>query len=579
MEVAALVIRQKIDKPVRLHVKKGSGIRVRTSGQRVAVKGARIYTVQRGPKVKRVSTKAGTSRRYNRKGSDAYRQGKRYYTTRQYQAISYCNKKKPVQVIQKEGYRKGKELKGKEKSRPGITGENWYKTEGSHRLPERSGREQYKEKRKSRLERRHDERQAEDYSKRGKAGKKQKQADAKKEATKRQLRQRKIAYFLDKTRAEEEQKDSIAKLTRDVAVKYLEVLVKKAVAAIGGFLVGAALFIAVAFIPVVAVVTILYNSPFAIFLPTLEEGEQVTDVFSSYLSDFRKEAEQLAQEHSGCDEGELIYVDYEGGGAEPSNLYDMIAVYMVRYGVGDTASIVNDTTKSWMRTVMEDMCSYTLETGTEERDTGEKDKNGQAITETVSVLYVKVQLKTYSDMVAEYGFGEDEVAMLEELMRPENLALLGGNGADSFEKLTEEEIRTALGDASGDVGTALSYALSKVGYPYSQELRDSGDYYDCSSLVYYAWKAAGVDISFGGSYSAAAQAQGLEQAGKSVPLEELQPGDLIYFSYVHNGRYKNISHVAIYAGNGMIIEAANESTGVVYRNLHSRGSIVTVCRP
>ena len=419
----------------------------------------------------------------------------------------------------------------------------------------------------------------EDYSKRGKAGKKQKQADAKKEATKWQLRQRKIAYFLDKTRAEEEQKDSMAKLTRDVAVKYLEVLVKKAVAAIGGFLVGAALFIAVAFIPVVAVVTILYNSPFAIFLPTLEEGEQVTDVFSSYLSDFRKEAEQLAQEHSGYDEGELIYVDYEGGGADPSNLYDMIAVYMVRYGVGDTASIVNDTTKSWMRTVMEDMCSYTLETGTEERDTGEKDKNGQAITETVSVLYVKVHLKTYSDMVAEYGFGEDEVAMLEELMRPENLALLGGNGADSFEKLTEEEIRTALGDAYGDVGTALSYALSKVGYPYSQELRDSGDYYDCSSLVYYAWKAAGVDISFGGSYSAAAQAQGLEQAGKSVPLEELQPGDLIYFSFVHNGRYKNISHVAIYAGNGMIIEAANESTGVVYRNLHSRGSIVTVCRP
>ena len=579
MEVAALVIRQKIDKPVRLHVKQGSGIRVRTSGQRAAVKGARIYTVQRGPKVKRVSTKVSAPRRYSRKGSDAYRQGKRYYTTRQYQADPYYNKKKPVQAIQKEGYRKGKELKGKEKSRPGITGEDWYKTEGSHRLPERSGREQYKEKRKSRLERRHDERQVEDYQKRAKAGKKQKQADAKKEATKRQLRQRKIAYFLDKTRAEEEQKDSIAKLTRDVAVKYLEVLVKKAVAAIGGFLVGAALFIAVAFIPVVAVVTILYNSPFAIFLPTLEEGEQVTDVFSSYLSDFRKEAEQLAQEHSGYDEGELIYVDYEGGGAEPSNLYDMIAVYMVRYGVGDTASVVNDTTKSWMRTVMEDMCSYTLETGTEERDTGEKDKNGQAITETVSVLYVKVHLKTYSDMVAEYGFGEDEVAMLEELVRPENLVLLGGNGADSFEKLTEEEIRTALGDASGDVGTALSYALSKVGYPYSQELRDSGDYYDCSSLVYYAWKAAGVDISFGGSYSAAAQAQGLEQAGKSVPLEELQPGDLIYFSYVHNGRYKNISHVAIYAGNGMIIEAANESTGVVYRNLHSRGSIVTVCRP
>ena len=547
MEVAALIIRQKIDKPVRLHVKKGSGIRVRTSGQRAAVKGARIYTVQRGPKVKRVSTKTSAPRRYSRKGSDAYRQGRRYYTTRQYQAVPYCNKKKPVQAVQKEVYQKGKQLEARKKSLPGSVWGGRYKTE--------------------------------DYQKKEKAGKKQKQAATKKEATKRQLRQRKIAYFLDKTRTEEEQKDSIAKLTRDVAVKYLEVLIKKAVAAVGGFLVGAALFIAVAFIPVVAVVTILYNSPFAIFLPTLEEGKQVTDVFSSYLSEFRKEAEQLAQEHSGYDEGELIYVDYEGGGAEPSNLYDMIAVYMIRYGVGDTASIVNDTTKSWMRTVMEDMCSYTLETGTEERDTGEKDKNGQAITETVSVLYVKVHLKTYSDMIEAYGFTEDEISMLEELMRPENLALLGGNGAGSLEKLTEEEIRTALGGASGDVGAALSYALSKVGYPYSQELRDSGDYYDCSSLAYYAWKAAGVDISFGGAYSAAAQAQGLEQAGKSVPLEELQPGDLIYFSFVHNGRYKNISHVAIYAGNGMIIEAANESTGVVYRKLHSRGSIVTVCRP
>lgn len=584
MEVAALVIRQKIDKPVRLHVKKGSGIRVRTSGQRVAVKGARIYTVQRGPKVKRVSTKVSIPRRYSRKGSDAYRQGRRYYATRQYQVIPYYNKRKPVQAIQKEVYQKGKQLEARKKSLPGSARGDRDRAVGYERPSAIRGKERYKEKRKSRWERRHDgsqagSRQAEEFQSRAKAGKKQKQADAKKEATKRQLRQRKIAYFLDKTRAEEEQKDSIAKLTRDVAVKYLEVLVKKAVAAIGGFLVGAALFIAVAFIPVVAVVTIIYNSPFAIFLPSLEEGEQVTDVFSSYLSDFQKEVKQLAQEHSGYDEGELIYVDYEGGGAEPSNLYDMIAVYMVRYGVGDTASIVNDTTKSWMRTVMEDMCSYTLETGTEERDTGEKDKNGEAITETVSVLYVKVHLKTYSDMIEVYGFTEDEISMLEELMRPDNLALLGGSGAGGFERLTEEEIRTALGDASGDVGTALSYALSKVGYPYSQELRDSGDYYDCSSLVYYAWKAAGVDISFGGSYSAAAQAQGLEQAGKSVPLEELQPGDLIYFSYVHNGRYKNISHVAIYAGNGMIIEAANESTGVVYRKLHSRGSIVTVCRP
>ena len=49
-------------------------------------------------------------------------------------------------------------------------------------------------------------------------------------------------------------------------------------------------------------------------------------------------------------------------------------------------------------------------------------------------------------------------------------------------------------------------------FPYSQDLRDSGNYYDCSSLAYYSWKDAGVDISFGGATTAAAEAQGLDEA-------------------------------------------------------------------
>lgn len=57
-----------------------------------------------------------------------------------------------------------------------------------------------------------------------------------------------------------------------------------------------------------------------------------------------------------------------------------------------------------------------------------------------------------------------------------------------------------------------SYALHRVGYPYSQELRDSGNYYDCSSLAYYSWKDAGVNISHGGATTAAAEAQGLDEA-------------------------------------------------------------------
>ena len=41
----------------------------------------------------------------------------------------------------------------------------------------------------------------------------------------------------------------------------------------------------------------------------------------------------------------------------------------------------------------------------------------------------------------------------------------------------------------------------------------------------------------------------------------------------------DISHVAIYAGNGMAVEAANARLGVVYRPVQSRSSIVMVGRP
>ena len=117
-----------------------------------------------------------------------------------------------------------------------------------------------------------------------------------------------------------------------------------------------------------------------------------------------------------------------------------------------------------------------------------------------------------------------------------------------------------------------------MGYPYSQDYRDSGNYYDCSSLAYYSWKAAGIDISYGGATTAAAEGQGLDETGKTVSYEEIQPGDLIFYSYCSNGRYKNISHVAIYVGNGKAVEALNETVGVIHRDV-STGSIVMIGRP
>ena len=46
-----------------------------------------------------------------------------------------------------------------------------------------------------------------------------------------------------------------------------------------------------------------------------------------------------------------------------------------------------------------------------------------------------------------------------------------------------------------------------------------------------------------------------------------------------NGRYKNISHVAVYVGNGMVVEAKGVAYGVTYNAVPNVGSIVLIGRP
>ena len=399
-------------------------------------------------------------------------------------------------------------------------------------------------------------------------------------------RSRKIKFFLDKMKAQENQTDSVAKLVKDLIVRKAVLWVKAAAPVIGLVLLLLVLLVAVVAVPVIAAIAILYNSPFALFLPPLESGDTVQMVTSAYVQEFNRDVNTQVNEHTGYDLGELVYVDYEGMDENPSNYYDIMAVYMVKYGVGDTATVMNDKSKGWLQAVVNDMCSYTTSNGT--KDVEETDADGNVTTVTKSVLYVNVTLKSYRDMISVYGFNSDQVEMLEQIMSPEFMGQLGyagsgsggGSGSPGVSSMTEEEINAVLSKITDSrLKTVCSYALHRVGYPYSQELRDSGNYYDCSSLAYYSWKDAGVDISHGGATTAAAEAQGLDEAEKTVSYEQMQPGDLIFYSFTSNGRYKNISHVAVYVGDGKVVEALNENSGVVYRDVASVGKIVVIGRP
>ena len=399
-------------------------------------------------------------------------------------------------------------------------------------------------------------------------------------------RSRKIKFFLDKMKAQENQTDSVAKLVKDLIVRKAITWVKAAAPIVGLVLLLLVLVVAMIAVPVIAVIAILYNSPFALFLPLLESGDTVQTVTSAYVQEFNRDVNTKVNEHTGYDLGELVYVDYEGMEENPSNYYDIMAVYMVKHGIGDTATVMNDISKGWLQAVVNDMCSYTTSIGT--KDVEETDADGNVTTVTKSVLYVNVTLKSYRDMISVYGFNSDHVEMLEQIMSPEFMGQLGyagsgsggGGGSPGVSSMTEDEINAILNEITDSrQKTVCSYALHRVGFPYSQDLRDSGNYYDCSSLAYYSWKDAGVDISYGGATTAAAEAQGLDEAGKTVSFDELQPGDLIFYSFTSNGRYKNISHVAVYVGNGKVVEALNESLGVVYRDVASTGKIVVIGRP
>lgn len=129
--------------------------------------------------------------------------------------------------------------------------------------------------------------------------------------------------------------------------------------------------------------------------------------------------------------------------------------------------------------------------------------------------------------------------------------------------------------------TAVSFALSSVGSKYSQEKRFQVGYYDCSSLCYRAWQSAGIDISYNGATTAAGIAEGFYQKGQTVTFSQLQPGDMLFYSRKSNGRFMNITHVAMYVGNGMVVEARDEKHGVVYREASATGlnAVVLIGHP
>ncbi len=391
-----------------------------------------------------------------------------------------------------------------------------------------------------------------------------------------------LSYASDKF-SQEEQKDSLLKLAKDLLLGKIKAVTANAFLSIGAAL----LPVLIPVFIMVLIITLLFNSPFSILLPKLSDEPGAVEILTEYTEDFRERVEEELADPGRGDETELIYEDYEGDG-EPDNMADILMVYMVKHGFGDTATVMTNKNKRALKDTFDEMTSLDISYRTEvvEQSYEEEDIFGNVTIKTeeveIKIKEVRITLLASEDIISTGIFTEEEAEILRYLMSPEILenieGLTGGYGSPGAGSLTPEEAeRLNLG---GDTGSqAVKNALARLGKPYSQAKRDSGDYYDCSSLTYYSYKEAGVTLSYHGSNTAASQGQLLSDRGCEVAYEDIQPGDLIFYSFTRNGRYQNISHVAIYAGNGYLVDASSSKGCVVFRPVYSTGKIVMCGRP
>lgn len=87
--------------------------------------------------------------------------------------------------------------------------------------------------------------------------------------------------------------------------------------------------------------------------------------------------------------------------------------------------------------------------------------------------------------------------------------------------------------------------------------------FDCSGLVYASYYAAGLRWPDWDRLNSALYST----YTKHVSLNELQPGDLLFYSY--KGTISTIHHITIYAGNGMMWEAHSKAGGLKYSSIYS----------
>lgn len=386
-------------------------------------------------------------------------------------------------------------------------------------------------------------------------------------------------------------------------VKSVIAAVKAAVAAIKGLiaLIAAGGWVVIVIILIIAVIMLIISSPFGAFTnesdgetPTLSEVvQEINGEYSATINNFIINA------------GEVDEIIIEGetasSGYTPSNWIDVLAVFSVKSTINDNPDeymdvAIMDTEKVdvlkdifWQMNsidyeIQEEIIPTPVPTPSPTLNPSASPSTSSPTPEPAPEIYrtlvITMECKTYVDGAAIYYFTDEQFEVLEEMMSPRYIAMyMELCGMDTFNGLTPEQLSQLINNLpEGELGSVIvEYALSRLGHPYSRSLRGQGNYVDCSYLARWCYQQAGVTHFTAGT--AAEQTRYCVNNSLCIAKSDLQIGDLIFWSFNTNGRFMNVTHVGIYAGGGMVIDASSSRGMVVYRPIFGESSIVACGRP
>ncbi|MDA2814156.1 NlpC/P60 family protein [Nocardiopsis sp. RSe5-2] len=279
------------------------------------------------------------------------------------------------------------------------------------------------------------------------------------------------------------------------------------------------------------------------------EPEQSREDVQKKLDELNEEAGKIVDEYNEANE------DYKAAKAKADELEEQVGEEQDRYEelkeeASQIASAVYQggdlDSKSFALTVEdpEDLMDQAA-------DVGKLSDNQKAKLDEFSDSNERLfKLKDEADSALEEAKGkkdeaEDKKDEVEKKISEQEDLLAEFPEADASPEGDSASGSDAANNGSGNARAALDFALSQVGKPYIYGAAGP-DGYDCSGLVMRSWENAGVSLP--------RTTYGQAEAGTQVSRDQLQPGDILFFS--------GLGHDGLYLGNGQMVHAPRTGKNV-----------------